>query len=182
MQPRFATVLHQCKNCRASAKQRHHFIDRVGENEYLLLIDICEDCIEGNISLANTFQRFWPPSTFIPTAIKKLKTSSEESNLYSGYQFRISKIFFVSFSDSYVFANEDAPDDKRLAAGRYVVNIFQCDLCLERQKKMCPDFFIRNNINKENGDCFLLAFMQCLTCISGNYCTMRSKKTNQQLV
>ena len=80
--------------------------------------------------------------------------------------------YFFFFSASFEFANDDEPDDKRLATGRYAINIIQCELCSDRQKSMCLDFFIRKNEGE-----YILAFMQCVTCISGKYFTMLSKKT-----
>ena len=83
MQARWSTVIHQCKHCQALTKQRNHFVERVAADEFILLIDLCELCIEGNISLGNTFLRFWPikPTTTKTSIIKVERTNGEDCKI-----------------------------------------------------------------------------------------------------
>jgi len=77
-------------------------------------------------------------------------------------------LFPIFVLDDAIVENDDVPDDKRLAAGRYAINIVQCALCTKRQANMCGDFFLR--VGDRDGDgAFLLSFFQCVTCISGSY-------------
>ena len=77
MQSRWNTVIHQCRHCQTQTKQRKHFVERVGTDEFILLIDLCGACIEGNITLGNTFLRFWP--TVMPkTPMIKVEGTNDE--------------------------------------------------------------------------------------------------------